>query len=499
MWPQQYCHALKLWLLELATRGEIIVATKIRKNSAGLTFGPRDRVNLIEGANVSLAVADDPGDDEIDVTISGADPGAPATADFVLVVANVALPGARVIGVDSSLLAIDTGVGGTFTLGWPGFSARKNSGAYNPVRRRMNFLEGANVTLTVADDGPGDEIDVTIAAAGGYAPAGALYLTLGLDPSLTNERQLSHGTQISFIDTGPNGTLIVNWDGLLVRKNSGLDISSRQRINFIEGSNVTITVTDDPPDLECDVTITAAGNYAPPGASYLTLANDATLTSERVLTAGTTITLTDTGPGGTLTVSGSGPSVRVNSGGSVFTRRRLNFIGNLTIADDPGNDEVDLDLGTVPAGAVLMWTATSMPSGWLECDGAAVSRTTYAALFAVIGTTFGAGDGASTFNLPNAKSRFVRGLNGADAACNELGETGGADSVTLTSNELPAHSHSPQSGFTSFWCRDVTTPTATLTGVATNARAAAATASSGLGAAFSVLNAFLTLKFIIKT
>lgn len=73
----------------------------------------------------------------------------------------------------------------------------------------------------------------------------------------------------------------------------------------------------------------------------------------------------------------------------------------------------------VPAGAVCSFAGSSAPDGWLVCDGAAVSRTTYAALFEQIGTVFGAGDGVATFNLPDLRGEFVRGLDsgrGVDAA-----------------------------------------------------------------------------------
>ena len=52
-------------------------------------------------------------------------------------------------------------------------------------------------------------------------------------------------------------------------------------------------------------------------------------------------------------------------------------------------------------GTIVEWSASSLPTGFLECAGAAVSRSTYSALFAIVGTTYGAGDGSSTFNLPN--------------------------------------------------------------------------------------------------
>lgn len=70
-------------------------------------------------------------------------------------------------------------------------------------------------------------------------------------------------------------------------------------------------------------------------------------------------------------------------------------------------------------GDVKFWPTSSAPAGWLKANGAAVSRTTYAALFAIIGTTYGVGDGATTFNLPDLRGEFVRGLDdgrGVDAA-----------------------------------------------------------------------------------
>ena len=63
----------------------------------------------------------------------------------------------------------------------------------------------------------------------------------------------------------------------------------------------------------------------------------------------------------------------------------------------------------VPTGCVQAFAGQTTPNGWLLCDGSAVSRTDYAALFAVIGTTYGSGDGSTTFNLPNLVDKFVEG------------------------------------------------------------------------------------------
>ena len=92
----------------------------------------------------------------------------------------------------------------------------------------------------------------------------------------------------------------------------------------------------------------------------------------------------------------------------------------------------------VLTGALLMWPTASAPSGYLVCDGTAVSRTTYAALFAIIGTTFGAGDTTTTFNLPNYTNRMPIGAGGTYA----LAATGGSATTTLITANLPSHTHS---------------------------------------------------------
>ena len=99
---------------------------------------------------------------------------------------------------------------------------------------------------------------------------------------------------------------------------------------------------------------------------------------------------------------------------------------------------------TNPSGSIMMFGGSSAPTGYLLCDGSAVSRTTYADLFTAIGTTYGVGDGSTTFNVPNVKGKVPVGRDSADTSFDTLGETGGVKSVTLTSAQsgLPAHSHS---------------------------------------------------------
>lgn len=114
---------------------------------------------------------------------------------------------------------------------------------------------------------------------------------------------------------------------------------------------------------------------------------------------------------------------------------------------DNSTDTSSLDYlvrSTSPVGAVMQFagTSASAPSGWLYCDGSAVSRTTYSDLYAVIGTTYGSGDGSTTFNLPNTSGRVPVGLDSGDSDFNTAGNTGGSKTHTLSTAEIPSHNHS---------------------------------------------------------
>ena len=113
------------------------------------------------------------------------------------------------------------------------------------------------------------------------------------------------------------------------------------------------------------------------------------------------------------------------------------------------------DIKGLNTGLIIPWTTASAPTGFLECDGSNVSRTTYADLFAVIGTTYGAGDGSSTFGLPDFQDNCCLSKSGTKA----LASTGGANTVTSTgnvsgnlgnttidTNTMGAHSHTYQAG-----------------------------------------------------
>lgn len=95
----------------------------------------------------------------------------------------------------------------------------------------------------------------------------------------------------------------------------------------------------------------------------------------------------------------------------------------------------------MPVGTITQTARISSPSGWLLCEGQAVSRTEYVRLFDAIGTLYGSGDGTTTFNVPNLKGRIPVGKDSAQTEFDALGETGGAKTHTLTEAQLPGHTH----------------------------------------------------------
>lgn len=98
--------------------------------------------------------------------------------------------------------------------------------------------------------------------------------------------------------------------------------------------------------------------------------------------------------------------------------------------------------GGIPTATISAYAGSTAPSGYLICDGSAVPRATYSSLFAIIGITYGAGDGSNTFNLPDLRGANPVGLQSTDPAFDQLGETGGEKTHALTVAEMATHDHS---------------------------------------------------------
>ncbi|CAB4182978.1 Phage tail collar domain containing protein [uncultured Caudovirales phage] len=121
------------------------------------------------------------------------------------------------------------------------------------------------------------------------------------------------------------------------------------------------------------------------------------------------------------------------SGGTVYGPTTLAgdifLFGSVIVEDKP------LISLLPPTGSITLFGGATTPAGWLLCDGTAISRTDYAYLFSIIGSNFGAGNGSTTFNLPNLTSKFPLGSTGTP------GTTGGSSTVTIASGNLPTHTH----------------------------------------------------------
>ena len=165
----------------------------------------------------------------------------------------------------------------------------------------------------------------------------------------------------------------------------------------------------------------------------------------------------------------------------------------------------------IPTATIVPWSSSSVPSGFLECNGAAVSRSTYSALFAIVGTTYGAGDGASTFNLPDLQDNVAIGKSGTKA----LASTGGANTVqstgnvggstanaTLSTSQLASHSHSGGIATNSGFNNSSGKPGGSSTN--TGSTGSGTGHSHNMSATFtgdstSVVQPYLTIIYIIKT
>ena len=176
--------------------------------------------------------------------------------------------------------------------------------------------------------------------------------------------------------------------------------------------------------LTADSTQTTGLNWTTPGD--VTASSSTTFTNKTIALANNTVT----GTISQFNTALSDGNFATLAGAETLTNKTIDYNSN-TILNLPSSPTGD----TIPSGSVTQYLGTSAPTGWLLCDGTAVSRSTYANLFAILGTRYGSGNGSTTFNLPDFRDKFLRG---AASTATLSGSTSGADTHTHTG---PSHTH----------------------------------------------------------
>mgnify|MGYP003112427384 CR=1 FL=1 len=263
-------------------------------------------------------------------------------------------------------------------------------------------------------------------------------------------------------DTSPQlgGNLDVNAKNIVFGDSSG---ASDDRLTFGAGTDLSIyhDGTDNHVDVAGTLTIDGSGEtlakFIDDGAVELYHNN-----TKRIETDSAGITVT-----GQITVTGSNivfEGATADAHETTFTVTDPTADRTITFPNSSGTVALTSDVSaSLPSGTIVPYAGSSAPSGYLLAYGQAVSRSTYSDLFSAIGTTYGVGDGSSTFNLPDLRGRTIAGQDdmggsSADRLTNQtggvngdtLGGTGGSETHTLTEAQLAAHTHGAGSYKASF-------------------------------------------------
>jgi microcystin-dependent protein len=309
---------------------------------------------------------------------------------------------------------------------------------------------------------------------------------------------------------------------------NGVSDEARNMVLVVQGTNSAIRKVIAPlnqPKMYVVSNQTTGGYAITIGAStgaYITIPNGVTA---QVYTDGTNFYSAQTGSAGDFVVNGNLTAAGVTDTGAL-SAASLSVSGAAAFSTSPtaptptfGDNTTKVSttafvqsavggVNSVISGTIQMWPTASAPSGYLLCDGSAVSRTTYSALFAVIGTTFGAGDTTTTFNLPDYRGRVAMGVSGSYA----LASTGGsADAVVVSHTHTasvtdPGHSHTLTSNVAAFAGGSSSgannSYNINFPGVTTNSATtgiSVSNSSTGVSGTNANLQPYLAINFIIKT
>jgi microcystin-dependent protein len=318
---------------------------------------------------------------------------------------------------------------------------------------------------------------------------------------------------------------MINANYTLTNLNGVLD-EARNMVLVVQGTNSAIYQVIAPlnqPKMYVISNQTTGGYAITIGASSGAIISIPNGTTAQVYTDGTNFYSAQTGSAGDFKINGNLTVTGNTTEVGTLTAANLTVTNNASFAVGPTaptattgtnttqlattafvNASIAANPSTV-SGAILMWPTASAPSGYLLCDGTAVSRTTYATLFALFGTTFGTGDGSTTFNLPNYTNRMPYGTT--------VGATGGsADAVVVSHTHTatsvvtdPGHKHQ----YIQNYGTDTTSVFATqqtytgalkdTTTATTSISVATSNSTTGVSGTNANLPPYLGINFIIKT
>ena len=299
-------------------------------------------------------------------------------------------------------------------------------------------VTNGNTTIAYCDNT--NVVDAVTALPAGTTVGGVPIVTTTGTQTLSNKTL----TSPKFADGGFIAD--ANGNELVVLDTVGSAVNELTVANAATGTSPSISATGSDSNIDLLLVPKGTGVTKSGGVEVVTLTGTQTL-SNKTLTSPTITTPTISSPASVSATTGNAAIIEA-------TGPDTNININLT----PKGSGSVLFGGVAPAltptGVVVPFAGTSAPAGWLLSFGQTVSRTTYAALFAVIGTTYGAGDGSTTFGLPDLRGRVVAGeddmggtsanrLTGLSGGVNGdiLGGTGGLETHTLTVAQIPLHGH----------------------------------------------------------